>query len=271
MNICKKKSIRSSKPQTTISKKTLDIQHTSYIDNVRKCSRALKDLKAELDNIEREIRDVESCLDLTEEQAENLVDLKDRRAEIREELAGHHDMDEVSYMTNTASILFKYYDLLENKKPLDSEAALNVHKTHSILKYFCDPCSGTNNRANNIASDEKKEDVESNRGSLLDKYMQYVDNNYVKAGQNDDEVSTCQHCGSEHVTIMNNDGYILCNDCHSVEYIIVDHDKPSYKDPPKEISYFAYKRINHFRSLIEVFSKIETYIKLIAMRLARSI
>jgi hypothetical protein len=30
----------------------------------------------------------------------------------------------------------------------------------------------------------------------------------------------------------------------------VDHEKPSYKDPPKEISYFAYKRINHLNEWI---------------------
>ena len=32
-----------------------------------------------------------------------------------------------------------------------------------------------------------------------------------------------------------------------IKWIYDDFYKPSYKDPPKEISYFAYKRINHFK------------------------
>ena len=35
--------------------------------------------------------------------------------------------------------------------------------------------------------------------------------------------------------------------------IFADSDKPSYKDPPKEISYFKYKRINHFNEWLAQF------------------
>ena len=47
---------------------------------------------------------------------------------------------------------------------------------------------------------------------------------------------------------------MVCQKCGEQENIIVDSDKPSYKDPPREISYFAYKRINHFNELIICFS-----------------
>ena len=43
-----------------------------------------------------------------------------------------------------------------------------------------------------------------------------------------------------------------------VDYIVIDSDKPSYKDPPKEISYFAYKRINHFNEWLAQFQFKET-------------
>ena len=39
---------------------------------------------------------------------------------------------------------------------------------------------------------------------------------------------------------------------------MVDNDKPSYKEPPKEISFYAYKRINHFREIIAQFQAKET-------------
>ena len=31
---------------------------------------------------------------------------------------------------------------------------------------------------------------------------------------------------------------------------LVEHEKPSYKEPPKEVCFYAYKRINHFREYL---------------------
>ena len=39
---------------------------------------------------------------------------------------------------------------------------------------------------------------------------------------------------------------LICHQCGETETVLLDSEKPSYKDPPREISYFAYKRINHF-------------------------
>jgi hypothetical protein len=255
MNIYKKKSIRSSRPQTTVNKKTLDIHHNSFMEDIRQKNETSKSLKQELDSINEEIANLEGFSELDNTQAESLVGLKDRRSEIKEKLSMISHVDETQYLTNTASILFKYYDLLENNKPIELSSA--PHKSHSILKYFSEPTVAAS--SSNTAS-PKPEESESNRGSLLDKYMQYVDHNYIKTTCSEDECPMCQFCGSQSVTIMNNDGYILCNECHSVEYILVDHDKPSYKDPPKEISYFAYKRINHFRLMNLILAMIETFL-----------
>ena len=38
----------------------------------------------------------------------------------------------------------------------------------------------------------------------------------------------------------------------------LDSDKPSYKDPPREITYFSYKRINHFNEWLAQFGAKET-------------
>lgn len=68
----------------------------------------------------------------------------------------------------------------------------------------------------------------------------------------------CQHCGTTDRTVMLHDGYIFCNRCFTLEYVLVDHEKPSYKDPPKEITYFAYKRINHFNEWLNQVQGKET-------------
>jgi hypothetical protein len=38
----------------------------------------------------------------------------------------------------------------------------------------------------------------------------------------------------------------------------VDNDKPTYKEPPKEVSFYAYKRINHFREILSQFQAKES-------------
>ena len=40
--------------------------------------------------------------------------------------------------------------------------------------------------------------------------------------------------------------------------VIVDSDKPSYKEPPKEIQFFSYKRINHFNEWLAQFQAKES-------------
>jgi hypothetical protein len=39
---------------------------------------------------------------------------------------------------------------------------------------------------------------------------------------------------------------------------LVENDKPSYKEPPKEVSFYAYKRINHFREILSQFQAKES-------------
>ena len=39
---------------------------------------------------------------------------------------------------------------------------------------------------------------------------------------------------------------------------LIENDKPTYKEPPKEVCFYAYKRINHFREILAQFQAKET-------------
>jgi hypothetical protein len=109
----------------------------------------------------------------------------------------------------------------------------------------------------------EKEIVEKeDRASLLERYMSLTEDNFIRPQETNNPVDTthwqCQICSSTNMNVILNDGIVYCNDCACVEYIIVDHDRPSYKDPPKEISYFAYKRINHFNEWLSQIQGKET-------------
>jgi hypothetical protein len=72
------------------------------------------------------------------------------------------------------------------------------------------------------------------------------------------EENKCSNCGSHRIVTLANDGYSYCADCQAMAYILVDHEKPSYRDPPKEVSFYAYKRSNHLNEWISQIQGKET-------------
>jgi hypothetical protein len=55
------------------------------------------------------------------------------------------------------------------------------------------------------------------------------------------------------MTFSQTEAMLYCPDCGASEFILIDSDRPSYKDPPRESNYYAYKRINHFNELLAQF------------------
>lgn len=243
-----KQSKKGSKPSQT-SKKTLDIRHSQFLNEISKCKDHISDLKKQISEIKDTICDLESLKargEATDADINRGIELIDQKLDLEKRLAElESNFDEAQYLTCTADILYKYYELVEKGQcnlVFDSESIQNSSSnTNSILQYF-------NSSHVSPAKTEKqvKPDDSESRGALLDRYLMFTDSNYIKINGKDNEDDVCSHCKSRNVTVLSNDGYKCCNDCHSMEYIIIDHDKPSYKDPPMECTYFAYKRQNHF-------------------------
>jgi hypothetical protein len=241
---------------TSSSKKTLDIQHTNKLYEFQAKAEEASILKTKYNGLTEKIMDYEakkkSGQSISKDDQDTLIQLVDERDQLRKYI---YDIecndDEVDYLINTAPILFKYYDIIE--KGNDDDIPNTKMSENSILKWFV--------KTNKV---EQPNGNKEDRASLLEKYLSYTDENFTKPVENE-SCSKCQSCGSTNMNIQINDGIIYCNECSCVEYIIVDHERPSYKDPPREISYFAYKRINHFneyRVLFDIFAYISIkYVK----------
>jgi hypothetical protein len=96
------------------------------------------------------------------------------------------------------------------------------------------------------------------RDVLLEKYLQRINPAYTKKTSCalDDELGTCPECAKEMIFAVN-EAMLYCPGCNYNEFILIDSDRPSYKDPPRESSYYAYKRINHFNELLAQFQAKE--------------
>lgn len=175
---------------------------------------------------------------------------------------------EISYYENTANILFEYYDLIENE---ESMAGINA-----IEK----PLKSKNNNQKSIleafmVKDDIVEDNNSNiinKSSLVEKYMLIMDSNYIKT-VNSPTVCCCNKCDIE-LTIIIQEGIMICPSCGYQELMLVEQNRPIYRQSNKEASNQSYKRVNHFNEWVsqiqgkesteipeEIFEKILSEIK----------
>jgi hypothetical protein len=198
---------------------TLDAHHTNKLKEFQAEKDSLDELLKEADEFRcklsnsnsNSIRDIRYLKDLEQK----IEDIKTNKAEI-------------DYYAEASDILFKYYDGVENENKCE------VKRT--ILSFF----------DNKKPVERKNVNSNNQRGDLLDKYLLHTDKNYIDHRVKQIPIEFCEKCNENSMTVFSNEGMVYCNKCYTINNIITDNDKPSYKEPPKEISYFAYARINHF-------------------------
>jgi len=94
-------------------------------------------------------------------------------------------------------------------------------------------------------SDFVKEESTFKKKNILDEYLQKIDSKYISKIKIDINICKCPNCKTEMI-IYPSDGIQICENCGIQQNILIESDKPSFKDPPMEVCYFSYKRINHF-------------------------
>ena len=178
--------------------------------------------------------------EFTDDEFEKKNNLEDKIYNLENEINTiKENKEEIDYYLNTSNLLFDYYS--------------NTSVT-SVKKKVQNPKDKSKTVMDWLNNSEKKSDNE--RKNVCDKYLSITDPNFVKKN-NDNNSNMCSKCLVDKITHLS-DGCMICPKCGVISYIIIDSDKPSYKDPPKEISYFAYKRINHFNEWLAQFQAKET-------------
>ena len=100
----------------------------------------------------------------------------------------------------------------------------------------------------------------NDKGNLLDEYMSILDKSYKSSNESNIDESymfVCENCNIKK-TIIQSDGIIVCGKCGLTDNILIDCNKPSYKEPLNESTYFCYKRINHFNEWLSQFQAKES-------------
>ena len=224
------------------NKRTLDTQHQQKINLFKQQCNSKHDLEKQLILYKTQLESYKNrkLQDLHQDEFDEYIECTDNIHDIEKQLKNFETIG--SYYISNADTLFKYYDLIEKNQTNNMNVKGNSIN-NTILKYFVETSSNVINNTDD-------------RATLLDKYMANNDTNYIK--QDEPIADICSKCGSDNRNIVINEGIVQCNNCFCVESVIIDHDQPSYKDPPKEVTYFAYKRINHLNEWISQIQGRET-------------
>jgi hypothetical protein len=253
---------KNNKANQNVSKKTLDIQHMNKLTQVQELELKQQQLKEANKNITKHIEEIQQLKkdgSLNEEQINQLITLLDERLDVNRELEQiSQQMNEVDYYIGVGHTLFKYYDIIE-KGLQDEEPDVNTISNDSILKFFMKPASTeADDQSMNKPHVTESQTNTDNRATLLDRYMCAIDSHHIPQATSLEVDECCKYCKSKNVCLLWNDGINHCQDCGSIEQVTVEHEKPSYHQSNTEITYFAYKRINHLNECISQIQGKET-------------
>jgi hypothetical protein len=218
--------------------------------------------------------------DMTPEEINNYYDTKSEMTELEKEITNAEELTDVTdfYLKN-GRLLIDYYDHLDHNKLGKKRGRPAKSKTESepvasLLSFF-KPKSAVQTPRDDDESDNKSEllstsppivktissMIQSNpsfqRADVYEQYLANTDPHYEIGIEYSKADDFCFDCG-EYRELQPTEAILVCPSCGDEVQAVMESDKPSYKEPPHENMYFAYKRINHFKEQLSHFQAKET-------------
>lgn len=220
---------------------TLDSKHSEFLEEFEKDTTTVDDLGEEKQKLIDKLH--KGHVPKGGTRLEQHLDRKDRLKEVTTKVK-QLKKKRVNYLLDNSKYVFGYF---ENKKSIaeGEEDNKNVSKLNSFFKIKDE-------------NEETKKNVEKTNKNLIHEYLSNVDNAFLDVGNYICSTDICQKCRSGELIPIEDEGVMICNKCHYNVRYLVENDKPSYKEPPKEVCFYAYKKINHFKEILSQFQGKET-------------
>ena len=246
--------IRPTKRSNPEARTTLDSLHRLRIQNIVHKETELGSLKGEIEDL------MIKCRNITDEI--EYEQLQKRIRALEKECTVRSNKDEMyDYFLNTGEIVYNYYEIQDKiqkgVEPSVKRAGVKA-KPGSVLAALESAAATQSPMETTVVSSVPPGEV-LRRDKLLEQYLQIVHPEHVR-GTNEienDPYGECEECRTEMI-FSANEAVFTCTQCGFQEFVLIDSDKPSYKDPPREVSYYAYKRINHFNEWLAQFQAKES-------------
>ena len=222
---------------------TLDGKHKEFVnDFIKDEFDIIPKLKEERYSLNKQL-EIENHLNI-----EQIMEIKDRIKEINENIK-ELKYKKNNYFLDNSKYIFEYF---ENKKNIN-----NVEETNKII-------TSKNQLLFNIFKvkqddqDKEKNNNENKNKNLVQKYLTNIDESFLDINTYVRETDICQNCFKGEMIPLDDEGVVICNLCAVNIPYLIENEKPSYKEPPKEVCFYAYKKINHFKEILAQFQGKET-------------
>jgi hypothetical protein len=241
--------VKTSKRSNPEARTTLDAIHNQKVQTMLEQKDNIILLKEELNELKNKIKNTISDIEIWRlEREEEILEKKIKSIEDDSEL--------MDYYLRTGDILYNYYDMQDQIQQGTKTFTTTKAKPGSILAIL-EEVAQEEGQKNNIVQPSAQKGLQRNQ--LLNDYLQLENPDMARNtfDEYDDPWTTCEMCGNEMIMCLN-EANLTCSKCGHQEFILVDSDKPSYKDPPREVCYYAYKKINHFNEWLAQFQAKES-------------
>lgn len=261
--------IKSSQSSTAEPCKTLEAYHQSELEKIRQKSHQVSEYRVQLSTLEGSLSKTSfsymnlASLKQYEDQEKQIEQLKTTISKIE---SGEEEAD---YFLRVGDILFSYADAQEriaNGEVAKEPVRKSRIPVNSVFAYFEKETpvstiqmvmSTAQLRAGDIVTD-----IGFHRDKALEQYLsalhpENIQHESMLAATIEDRYGDCPMCDTEMV-FHQNEAILSCMSCGHQDFILVDSEKPSYKDPPREMAYCAYKKVNHLNEWLAQFQAKET-------------
>jgi hypothetical protein len=198
-------------------------------------------LKQEIENLKQFAKTLHTS------QIDTFMDIKDKVKHKRETIK-HLKVQSKKYLLENSRYIFDYF---EKKKDISNGGG---NQNTNVLNTFFKIRANTDD-ASNINS------CKYNQSKMAySNYWRNVDNEIINFSDYFVAYDRCHVCAKGELIPQDEEGIMICNNesCGKFITYIVDSSKPTNKEPPNEVSYTAYIRLNHFKEILSQFQAKET-------------
>jgi hypothetical protein len=219
---------------------TLDGKHKEFLNEFS------KDENDRIPELKLEKYEIKKLLQTDTLTIEQQLEYHDKINEINETIKQIKERKKEYFLDNSKFI----FDYFENKKNISigTTTPNNISDKNKIINSFF-----------KIKQTELPNLLDQNKtNNIVQKYLSNIDDTFIDINSFICQTDICQVCHKGELIPLEDEGILICNICfRSIPYLI-ENEKPSYKEPPKEVCFYAYKRINHFKEILAQFQGKET-------------
>ena len=184
---------------------------------------------------------------LKDHEIDAYMDIRDKIQDIQYQIK-ELKQQKKKYLLDNSKYIFKYFE--EKKKISSGDNNQNVKILNSFFKIKAND-NDTSNLNNDKYNQSKK---------LYQNYWRNVNNEVINVQDFVVQSDICENCHKGEMIPQDEEGILICNNNECGKFItyIIDSSKPTNKEPPNEVSYTAYIRLNHFKEILSQFQAKET-------------